>query len=172
MPCYYRGVLTYATQLLIVSNIHGSLEDSVCGEGNEMNTIDENKRVVDSGKASESSAVIRYKGTDQLRQMIDNGDYIGAFVHIQLGVEKILWDRIERTLKKPIPDKSRIHTYELITWAHFMGLINDTEFSKLIDFNKKRNEVIHGHGVWWYAQEQKYRSALRKVVRFLEDNEL
>lgn len=138
-----------------------------------MNTSDENKKVVDSGRASdESAAIIRYKGTDLLRQMIDNGDYIEAFVHAQLGVEKILWDRIERTLKKPIPDKSRIHTYELITWAHFMGLINDTEFSKLIYFNKKRNEVIHGHGVWWHAQKQKYRSALRKAIQFLENNKL
>lgn len=138
-----------------------------------MNTSDENKKVADSGRASdESAAIIRYKGTDLLRQMIDNGDYIEAFVHAQLGVEKILWDRIERTLKKAIPDKSGIHTFELITWAHFMGLINDAEFSKLRDFNKKRNEVIHGHGVWWHAQKQKYGSALRKAIQFLENNKL
>lgn len=138
-----------------------------------MNINNENKRVVDSGRVSdESAAIIRYMGTEQLRDMIDNDQYIEAFIHTQLGVEKILWDRTERSLKKVIPDKSRIHTFELITWAHFMGLINDTEFSKLIDFNKKRNEVIHGHGVWWHAQKQKYRSALRKAIQFLEDNKL
>lgn len=137
-----------------------------------MNTNNENKRVVDSGRAlDESAAIIRYLGHEEIRQMIENGDYIGAFVHAQLGVEKILWDKVERKLNKPIPDKSLVRsTFELIKWAHFMGLIDATEFEKLGNFNTGRNKVIHGHGVWWDAQKQEYRSALEKAIQFLENN--
>jgi hypothetical protein len=51
-----------------------------------------------------------------------------------------------------------------------LGAINDNEFSDLIDFNKKRNKIIHGHGKWWDSTE--YSGALQKGVRFLENNGL
>jgi len=67
-------------------------------------------------------------------------------------------------------DKRSTRTYELIKWAHFLGALDDDEFSDLVDFNKKRNHIMHSHGQWLYAQ--KYGEALRKAIRFLQKNSL
>jgi len=65
--------------------------------------------------------------------------------------------------------KSLTHTRELINWARFLGAVNDDEFGDLMDFSKKRNAIIHGHGKWWDAE--KYKEALWKGVKFLEKND-
>ena len=111
-------------------------------------------------------------------------DYIEAFAHTQLGIEKILWDRIveifegEKAVKvrelieksKDDKDKSPTSTFELIKWAHFLGAINEAEYSDLTDFNKNRNSIMHGHGQWWYSEG--YIGTLKKGIRFLKENGL
>jgi len=67
-------------------------------------------------------------------------------------------------------DRSNATTGELIKWAHFLGAIDNYEWSDLIDFNKKRNDIIHGHGQWWHF-DKKHREALYKGIRFLEKND-
>ena len=138
----------------------------------------------DSVKLKETAQVIRYKGTKDINEMISNEQYIEAFTHTQLGIEKILWDKIVRIFEdekakmvrrtinahKKSDDRSNTTTAELIKWAHFLGAIDDNEYSDLKDFNKKRNEIIHGHGRWWHFEE--YIEALRKAIRFLERNGL
>jgi len=90
-------------------------------------------------------------GAKNIRGMIRNEQCIEAFTHAQLGIERILWDKIvgifkgekammvRRTIGKSRggEDKYNTKTYELIKWAHFLGAINDSEFSDLVDFNKK-----------------------------------
>ena len=45
--------------------------------------------------------VVRYKGTKNIVEMMERGEYVEAFIHAQLGVEKILWDKIvARALQK------------------------------------------------------------------------
>jgi len=115
---------------------------------------------------------------------MEKRQYIEAFTHTQLGIEKILWDKIvrifsgekamvvRRTIDESMrsKDRSPTTTSELIKWAHFLGAIDDNEFSDLEDFNKKRNMIMHGHGQWWYLEE--YTEALNKGVRFLRRNGL
>ena len=130
--------------------------------------------------------VVRYKGTTNILEMIERGEYVEAFIHAQLGVEKILWDKIveifedEKAMevRKAIEeserkkgDRSNTTTYELIKWATFLGAIDVDESSDLRDFNSKRNKIIHGHGEWWHFKK-KYRQALQKAIRFLEKNSL
>jgi len=130
--------------------------------------------------------VVRYKGTTNIVEMIERGEYVEAFIHAQLGVEKILWDKIveifegEKAMKvrraieeseRKKGDRSNTNTYELIKWATFLGAINVDESSDLRDFNKKRNKIIHGHGEWWHFKK-KYRQALQKAIRFLKKNGL
>ena len=130
--------------------------------------------------------VVRYKGTKNIVEMMERGEYVEAFIHAQLGVEKILWDKIveifegEKAMKvrraieeseRKKEDRSNTNTYELIKWATFLGAINVDESSDLRDFNSKRNKIIHGHGEWWHFKK-KYKQALQKAIRFLEKNGL
>ena len=150
----------------------------------------QNKQVSasDSGTAKETAGVVRYIGARKIGEMIEetieNKQYIEAFVHTQLGIEKILWDRVVEIFEgkkvsrvrqiiedsREGKDKSRTSTFELIKWAHFLGAITEDEFSELIDFNNERNRIIHGHGQWWDAEE--YKEALKKGIRFLRENGL
>ena len=143
-----------------------------------MNKSNKKIHISDSAKAKDKVLVVRYMGPKIIREMIKNEQYIEAFVHTQLDIEKILWDNIVgffETKKASVvrqkinKSKSITRTHELIKWAHFLGAINDDEFGDLIDFNKKRNGIIHGHGEWWNLKE--YREALQKGVRFLEKNQ-
>ena len=151
-----------------------------------MNKNNQNKQVSasDSGTGEEAVRVVRYIGAGKIEEMMENGQYIEAFAHTQLGIEKILWDRIvkifegekARKVREAIDksreekDKSPTSTFELIQWTHFLGAINDDEYSDLTDFNKKRNGIMHGHGQWWHLGE--YKEALKKGIRFLNENGL
>jgi hypothetical protein len=145
----------------------------------------QDKQASDYGVGEETDLrLTRYIGAGKIGEMIENGQHIEAFTHTQLGVEKILWDRIVKIFEgeKAIKvreaiekiweekDKSPASTSELIKWAHFLGAINDNEYSDLKDFNMKRNDIIHGHGQWYYPE--KYKEALEKGIRFLRENGL
>ncbi|MBA7674360.1 hypothetical protein ES703_82574 [subsurface metagenome] len=135
-------------------------------------------------KVEDQITVTRYEGAQNIRQMMMENRYIEAFVHTQLGIEKILWDKIvalfegkkamivRRTIEesKQGKDKTDTRTYELIKWAHFLNAIDDNEFSDLKDFNRRRNHLFHSHGEWWNRSE--YKEALIKGIRFLEKNNL
>ena len=152
-----------------------------------MNKNNQNKQIFasDSGKAKEGvPRVVRYIGAGKIEEMMEDDNYIEAFAHTQLGIEKILWDRIVeifegekvKRVREAIEesrrgeDRSITTTAELIKWAHFLGAINDDEYSDLIDFNRKRNGIMHSHGQWWYLEE--YKAALKKGIRFLKENGL
>jgi hypothetical protein len=154
-----------------------------------LNKNNQNKQLSASdsgtGKEAARARVVRYIGAGKIEEMMEDEEkYIGAFAHTQLGIEKILWDRIvkifesEKAIKvrevieksREEKDKSPTSTFELIKWAHFLGAINDDEYSDLTDFNKKRNGIMHGHGQWWYLEE--YKKALKKGIRFLKENGL
>jgi len=152
-----------------------------------LNKNNQNKQVSasDSGIAKEAAWVVRYIGAGKIEEMmIEDEQYIEAFAHTQLGIEKILWDRIVEIFEgekamavrevidesRRGEDKSKTKTAELIKWAHFLGAINGDEYSDLIDFNNKRNRIMHGHGKWWYLEE--YKEALKKGIRFLNENGL
>lgn len=144
----------------------------------------ENKQISNHGKGEDKTMVVRYEGPENIRKMIKKGKYIEAFVHTQLGIEKILWDKIvslfqgekasivRRTIEESEGGEDKIHTKtrELIKWAHFLGAIDDKEFSDLVDFNRKRNRLFHRHGEWWNPTD--YEEALEKGIRFLEKNKL
>lgn len=130
--------------------------------------------------------VVRYQGTKNIMKMMEREEYVEAFVHTQLGVEKILWDKIigifdgEKAMKvrraiekseEKNEDRSHTNTYELIKWATFLGAINTDESKYLKAFNRKRNKIIHGHGEWWHFKN-KYKQALQKTIQFLEKNGL
>jgi len=131
---------------------------------------------------TEKIDVIRYKGATAIREMMANNQIIEAFVHAQLAIEVLLWDKIVEIFKdqkatevrttvensKKGRDKANTSTYELIKWSHFLGGLNDNDFSDLTDFNTKRNDLIHGHGNWWNSET--YKEALQKGIRFLERN--
>lgn len=86
------------------------------------------KSASDQGRGTDSASVVRYVGAAGIRNMMDNSQYLQAFVHSQLAIEKILWDKIvkvfsgEKAMKvrRAIDDwgkedRSRItKTYELI----------------------------------------------------------
>lgn len=152
--------------------------DSVLNKNNQNKQIS----VFDSGKAEEKAWVVRYIGTENIEAMFRNKQYIEAFLHTQLGVEKILWDKIIGMFKgkeaiavrntiegsRDRKDKSRTHTAELIKWTHFLRVINDDEYSDLMDFNRKRNDIMHSHGSWWDGES--YKEALKKGTRFMNEN--
>jgi hypothetical protein len=141
--------------------------------------IDENRsiEISDHGYAVDDARVVRYKGTQQMVDLINRGEYIEASVHAQLAIEKVLWDKIvqlfqgaramlvRRTIEE---SKSLTSTRELIKWAHFLGAINDSEHGDLLRFNAARNKIFHGHGQWWDAKQ--YREALEKGIGFLKEN--
>ena len=128
--------------------------------------------------------ITRYQGSKIIKKLVEEGQFIEAYVHTQLGVERILWDKIvgsfdgdkARLVRKRIEsrktekDRFNIGTHQLITWAYFIGAITENEKGNLIDFNKKRNDLIHGHGQWWFSKT--YIQALRKGISFLEKNGL
>jgi hypothetical protein len=133
-------------------------------------------------KLVEKAEVVRYKGASAIREMMINNQFIEAFVHTQLGIEVLLWDKVveifkdqkARDVRTTIEnsnkgrDKANTSTYELIKWAHFLGALDDKEFGHLIDFNTKRNDLLHGHGKWWSTDS--YKEALQHGIRFLEQN--
>jgi len=147
-----------------------------------MNKNNQNKHVSDSITLKDTVEVVRYKGAQNIREMIEKKQYIEAFIHTQLGIEKILWDKIvgifegekammvSRTINESRGDKSNTRTYELIKWAHILGAIDDNDFKDLKVFNKARNSIMHGHGKWWSAKD--YLEALQKGISFLEKNGL
>jgi hypothetical protein len=150
-----------------------------------LNKNNQNKQVSDFGIAKEGvSRVIRYIGATKIEEMMENEQYIEAFTHVQLGIEKILWDRIveifegEKAIKvreaiddyRRRKDRTHIQMGELIRWANFLGAIDDNENSDLIDFNSKRNNIIHGHGQWYHIET--YKQALGKGIRFLNESGL
>jgi hypothetical protein len=55
---------------------------------------DKEKRVSNKVLVKAKWRVIRYKGSKDIKEMIENEQFIDAFVHAQLGIEKILWDKI------------------------------------------------------------------------------
>jgi hypothetical protein len=151
-----------------------------------LNKNNQSKQASDSGVGKETALrLTRYIGAGKIEEMMEDEEkYIEAFTHTQLGIEKILWDRIvnifkgEKAIKvREVIEKSweeRVKspasTSELIKWAHFLGAINDDEYSHIKDFNMKRNDIIHGHGQWYYPE--KYKAALEKGIRFLRENGL
>jgi len=142
----------------------------------------ENKQISNHGKGEDKIMVVRYEGSENIRKMVKEDKYIEAFVHAQLGIEKILWDKIvavfegekamvvRRTIEegRKSKDKQKTGTYELIKWAHFLNAIRDNEFSDLKDFNRKRNNLMHSHGGWW--NKEYYKEALNEGINFLKKN--
>jgi uncharacterized protein YutE (UPF0331/DUF86 family) len=138
-----------------------------------------NKQVSDSVSFEEHLKVVRYKGAKLITEMMQNDQHLEAYVHAQHSIEKILWDRIvslfegeksmlmRRTIDNA-KDRSQTKTYELIKWANYLGVIDKNEFSDLNDFNKKRNDIVHGHGQWYHSQD--FTEALKKGIRFLAKN--
>jgi hypothetical protein len=147
-----------------------------------MNKKKKDMVVSDLTEGIERVQVVRYKGANALRDMMKQHQIIEAFVHAQLAIETILWDKIVKNFKdqkateirtkiensKNGKDKANTSTYELIKWSHFLGAINDDDYSNLNDFNTKRNDLIHGHGNWWNADT--YKEALKKGIKYLEQN--
>ena len=141
-----------------------------------------NKFTNDYGDRKERISVVRYESSRNIRKIINGGKLIEAFVHTQLGIERILWDKIvglfsgEKTMivRRTIEGtrnsngKTYTKTAELIKWSHFLGAITKDEFSALGDFNKKRNHLLHRHGKWWNPSD--YKEALEKGIKFLEKN--
>jgi len=118
-------------------------------------------------------------GSKQLRELVSEDKYLEAFIHTQLAVEKLLWDRIIGTLDAPKAsnasaimenerkkDRFPIGTWVLILWAHILGAIDEREFEILVDFNSKRNAVVHGHGRWWNVSV--YSKSLDNAIAFVE----
>jgi hypothetical protein len=130
----------------------------------------------------EKIEVVRYKGATAIREMMKKDQMIEAFVHAQMGIENLLWDKIveifkdqkAREVRTAIEtsnkgkDKTNTATYELLKWSHFLGAIDDKDFGHLIEFNNKRNDLIHKHGNWWATET--YKEALQHGIRFLEQN--
>jgi hypothetical protein len=132
----------------------------------------------DHSHGVDAASVARYKGTQQIVDMMHRGEYIEAFVHAQLAIEKALWDRIVQLfvgekamlVRRTIDaSKSVTSTYELIKWAHFLGAIDGSEHGDLMTFNAGRNKIFHSHGEWWNARQ--YREALEKGIGFLKKND-
>lgn len=140
----------------------------------------ENKQLAEQGKGKDNVIVVRYEGSKNILKMIADSKYIEAFVHTQLGIEKILWNRIVALFKgenammvqRTIDENRRKYktgTYELIKWAYFLNAINDSEFNNLLTFNKERNILMHTHGEWW---NKSHEIGLKKGIKFLEENNL
>ncbi len=137
-------------------------------------------RVNDAATGEETDSIVRYMGSSVITEMIGKGQYVEAFVHTQLAVERILWERINRIFEgeRATQTRNRIEsrrknrsfarTHELIEWAFILGVINDAEHGLLVDFNSKRNSILHAHGQWWRKTE--YLQTLEKAVHFLERN--
>ena len=137
----------------------------------------EEKGVKDRITFEESMTVIRFKGSMNIKEMMRSGRYIEAFAHAQLGIEKILWDKIlrifepnkARSIGETInQSKLRTRTMELIKWAQFLGAISKEEYADLVDFNRKRNRIMNIQGHWWNVED--FQQALQKGIRFLEKN--
>jgi hypothetical protein len=141
-----------------------------------------NKFIHESGKGKEKINIIRYEGSQNIRKMIDEKKLIEAFVHTQLGIERILWNKVvclfegekamivRRTIEETRKGNYKIYTKtaELIKWSHFLGAIDINEFNDLINFNQKRNHLMHRHGEWWDFNN--YKEALERGIEFLEKN--
>jgi len=153
-------------------------------EFNKNKFMRENKQISNHGKGKDKIMVVRYEGFENIRKMVKEGKYIEAFVHIQLGIEKVLWDKIVTLFKgekamivrRTINESEYItKTSELVKWAYFLGAINENEHKDLRFFNKKRNSIIHRAGKEWEIKKwknQEYIGALEKGIKFLEKNKL
>ncbi|MGB8952603.1 MAG: hypothetical protein WCC06_08040 [Candidatus Aminicenantales bacterium] len=147
-----------------------------------MNKKKRDMAVSDLAEGGERLQVVRYKCANAIRDMMKKNQTIEAFVHAQLAIETILWDKIVKTFKdqketevrakiensKNGKDKANTSTYKLIKWSHFLGAINYDDYSNLNNFNAKRNGLIHSHGNWWKSNA--YKEALKKGIKFLEKN--
>ena len=60
----------------------------------------ENKQISDHGKGKDEIMVVRHEGSESIHKMVKEDKYIEAFVHTQLGIENILWNKIVAFLKK------------------------------------------------------------------------
>lgn len=130
--------------------------------------------IEDHGNGDDGIKITRYKGSKNIKEMIEEDKYIEAFTHCQMGVEKILLDKIaaidsdkSASIEKKIKEE-KFRTFELIKWSYLLGVITDDDYKKLRAFNKSRNKVIHGHGNWWNATD--YKESLQKAVAFIETN--
>ena len=139
------------------------------------------KSVSDEGKAVDQFSVVRYHGVASIRKMMDDKQYVEAFVHAQLAIEKVLWDKIvgvfsgEKAMKVrgAIDDWHKekgntTRTSELLKWARLLEAIDIEDCKNLSEFNKMRNRIVHRHGQWWFSNN--YVTALKKGIRFLENN--
>jgi hypothetical protein len=141
-----------------------------------------NRQFSDSGTTEQAAGLVHYIGAGEIEERMGRGDYIEAFVYAELGIEKILWERIIKVFKggkamavreaiedsRKGKDKSRTSTFELIKWGHFLGAITEDEFYELLNFNNVRNRIIHGHGLWGDIEE--YKEILKQGIRFLREN--
>lgn len=115
--------------------------------------------------------------------MEKNDNFIEAFVHCQLAIEKILFDMIAKSLGTRIElklnkfDKNGkeiqpafFKTSELIRWSYLIGAIGKEEYNDLQAFNRSRNRIVHTHGKWWEKKE--FRQNLSKGITFMEKNDM
>jgi hypothetical protein len=136
-------------------------------------------QISNHGKGENEIMIVRYESSEKIHKMMMDDKFVEAFVHTQLCIEKILWNKIvavfegekaivvRRTIEENGEDKQHTKTYELIKWAHFLHVIDDKEFNELKDFNSKRNKLLHGHGEWWEAKyKEDYKEALSKAINF------
>jgi len=138
------------------------------------------KSARDQGRGFDEAFITRYLGAQRIRGLTNDGQYMEAYVHTQLAIERILWDKIvgvfandgnkASEVRRAIDNwEGRTSTHELIKWVHLLGAVNNAEYSDLVDFNKKRNDLMHVHGKWWFS-ETEHKEALQKGIRFLEKN--
>lgn len=59
-----------------------------------MNKSDQTQKAFDSGTIKKEIIVVRYMGVKNITDMMERGQHIEAFAHVQLDVEKILWNKI------------------------------------------------------------------------------
>jgi len=134
--------------------------------------------ISDSGKIEEKIKITRYEGYGNIRKMVNEGKLIEAYVHAQHSIERILWDKAKglfegergmimtRTIDE---SEETVSTNELLRWCHYLGVIDQAEYSALKNFNSERNKLIHEHGRWFYLSQLK--DALNKGISFIEKYE-
>ncbi len=125
---------------------------------------DKEKSVEDFIHFQEKVEVTRYKGSINIKEMMEKGSYIEAFTHCQLAIEKILLDKLVLHNKK----LSRLTTFQLIQQSYKDQVIDEKDYNDLLAFNNARNKIVHEHGKWWDASE--YKQSLERGLKFLEKN--
>jgi DUF1009 family protein len=144
-----------------------------------MDNENADKRLEDHGQGEERVAdITRYMGSKNIKEMIEKGNYIEAFTHSQMAIEKILLDRIvgifdsdkSKALVRKIIEQRKLRTFELIRWSQILEVISKDDYKNLLSFNDARNSIIHGHGKWWNPEQ--YKEALEKGISFIETNRM